>query len=79
MPEQSYLLPPSPMEWLPDGHLAYFVLEVVRELDLDAIANGTISLIHARGILSDGLVFNMPESDELPPPRNIADVAVAGS
>jgi transposase len=31
------LLPPSPMEWLPEGHLAYFVLEVVRELDLGAI------------------------------------------
>ena len=25
------------MEWLPDGHLAFFVLEVVRELDLGAI------------------------------------------
>jgi transposase len=36
-PEQAYLLPPSPMEWLPEGHLAYFVLEVVRELDLAAI------------------------------------------
>jgi type VI secretion system protein ImpJ len=44
------------------------------QLDIDAIANGTVSLIHARGILSDGLIFNMPESDELPPPRNIAEV-----
>lgn len=25
------------MEWLPEGHLAFFVLEVVRELELDAI------------------------------------------
>ena len=25
------------MDWLPEGHLAYFVLEVVRELDLGAI------------------------------------------
>jgi hypothetical protein len=23
-PEQAYLLPPSPKEWLPEGHLAYF-------------------------------------------------------
>jgi hypothetical protein len=37
MPEQTYLLPPSPTEWLPEGHLAYFVLEIVRELDLSAI------------------------------------------
>jgi transposase len=36
-PEQSFLLPPSPREWLPEGHLAYFVLDVVRELDLGAI------------------------------------------
>jgi len=36
-PEQAYLLPPSPLEWLPEGHLAYFVLELVRELDLKGI------------------------------------------
>jgi transposase len=36
-PEQPYLLPPSPREWLPVGHLALFVLELVRELDLGAI------------------------------------------
>lgn len=33
-PEQPYLLPPSPREWLPAGHLALFVLDLVRELDL---------------------------------------------
>ena len=31
------MLPPSPMDWLSEGHLAYFVLEVVRELDVGAI------------------------------------------
>jgi transposase len=36
-PRQSFLLPPSPSEWLPKGHLAYFILEVVEELDLSAI------------------------------------------
>jgi transposase len=36
-PEQSYLLPPSPREWLPTGHLAYFILGLVQELDLSAI------------------------------------------
>jgi transposase len=36
-PDQAYLLPPSPAEWLPEGHLAYFVLEVVQELDISAI------------------------------------------
>jgi transposase len=36
-PTQSYLLPPSPLEWLPKDHLAYFVLDLVSQLDLTAI------------------------------------------
>lgn len=36
-PEQSFLLAPSPREWLPEGHLAYYVLDFVAELDLSAI------------------------------------------
>ncbi len=32
--EQSFLLPPDVREWLPDGHLAWFVLSTVGELDL---------------------------------------------
>ena len=36
-PEQSFLLPPSPREWLPEGHLAYFVLDLLEELDLGEI------------------------------------------
>ena len=31
---QSYLLPPSPQEWLPADHLAYFIDNVVDQLDL---------------------------------------------
>ncbi len=38
-PEQSFLLPPSPRDWLPEGHLAWFILEVVDELDLSAITD----------------------------------------
>jgi type VI secretion system protein ImpJ len=44
------------------------------QIDMDAVANGTISLLHARGIFRDGLVFNMPECDPLPAPRNIMDL-----
>jgi len=44
------------------------------ELDADALYNGAVSLLHARGILPDGLPFNMPECDDLPPPRAIADL-----
>jgi len=36
-PVQPYLLPPSPTEWLPEGHLAYFILDTVAELDLSSI------------------------------------------
>jgi len=32
-----YLLPPSVDEWLPDDHLARFVVEVVEQLDLSAL------------------------------------------
>ena len=36
-PDQSYLLPPSPSDWLPENDLVYFVLDTVRDLDLRAI------------------------------------------
>src|SRR5882757_5897537 len=36
-------------------------------LDAEALRNGTVSLIHARGLFADGLAFHMPESDALPP------------
>jgi transposase len=34
--EQAFLLPPSLRDWLPEDHLAWFVLETVAGLDLDA-------------------------------------------
>src|SRR5437899_12570162 len=34
--EQELLLPPSLREWLPEGHLAWFVIDAVAELDLGA-------------------------------------------
>jgi transposase len=36
-PEQSLLLPPSLSDWVPEGHLARFVSDVVDELDLSSI------------------------------------------
>jgi transposase len=35
-PDQSLLLPPSPRDWLPEGHLAYFISDTVAVLDLAA-------------------------------------------
>jgi transposase len=36
-PRQSELLPSSPLEWLPKGHLALFILDVVEQLDLSPL------------------------------------------
>jgi transposase len=33
-PNQSFLLPPSPSEWLPENHLVYFVSDIIDRLDL---------------------------------------------
>jgi transposase len=35
-PDQSLLFPPSPREWLPEGHLVFFIAETVGALDLQA-------------------------------------------
>ena len=37
LPEQDLLLPPSLRDWLTEGHLAYYVSDVVDQLDLSAI------------------------------------------
>src|SRR3954469_15178661 len=34
--EQSFLMPPDVREWLPEGHLAWFVIDAVGEMELDA-------------------------------------------
>jgi len=43
------------------------------QLDADALRNGTVSLLHARGIFQDGLPFDIPECDPRPDPRNIVE------
>ena len=37
LPTQGFLLPPSPLDWLPEDHLARFVLDTVGELDLSEL------------------------------------------
>jgi hypothetical protein len=34
--EQVFLMPPDPRDWLPESHLAWFVLASVEEMDLSA-------------------------------------------
>jgi len=47
-PEQSFLMPPSPNDWLPEGHLVYFILDVVKALDLGEITRA-VDARDARG------------------------------
>jgi len=35
-PDQSWLFPPSPRDWLPEGHLAFFIADTVAALNLRA-------------------------------------------
>ena len=49
--EQEFLLPPSLCEWLPEGHLAWFVIDAVAQLDLSAFyaayrADGHVRAAH---------------------------------
>jgi transposase len=36
-PDQPHLFPPSPRDWLPEDHLAYFISDTVDALDISAI------------------------------------------
>jgi type VI secretion system protein ImpJ len=44
------------------------------KLDPDALKNGIVSLVHARGLFPDGLAFQMPDADALPSVLNINDL-----
>jgi len=47
-PDQSYLFPPSPRDWLPEEHLVYFILDVIAQLDLSPLTRA-IDANDARG------------------------------
>jgi transposase len=36
-PDQEFLLPPSMRDWLPEGHLVYFVSDTIDEMDISGI------------------------------------------
>ena len=44
------------------------------ELDAEALRNGTVRVVHARGVMPDGLAFNLPESDAPPDTRELRDL-----
>jgi transposase len=60
--EQDYLMPPTLREWLPAGHLAWYVLDVVERLDLAAIwgvyrADGSGRPAHDPGMMVALLLY----------------------
>ena len=48
-PNQQFLLPPSPQDWLPDGHLAYFIADTVDHLDLSSITDSEVYRVGGSG------------------------------
>jgi type VI secretion system protein ImpJ len=44
------------------------------QIDAEALLNGTVSVVHARGILPDGTPFQIPECDAPPPARPVAEL-----
>jgi len=63
--DQELLLPPSLREWLPEDDLAWFVLEAVAELDLDAFLAPIVVTGGARGLPSAALDRRSGEGGQL--------------
>jgi transposase len=61
--DQVMLLPPDLRDWLPDGHLARFVIEVVEQLDLSSVygcyrSDGHGAAAHDPGMMVALLLYN---------------------
>ena len=58
--DTQFLFPPSVQEWLPEHHLARFVVDVVEQLDLSGLEQsyaGRGSDVHHRGMLAALLLY----------------------
>src|SRR5262245_15268530 len=58
--DTSYLLPPSVDDWLPDDHLARFVVEVIEQMDLSELTRkyaGRGSAAHHPAVLLGLLIY----------------------
>ncbi|MGH9338553.1 MAG: hypothetical protein ACRD1R_02940, partial [Acidobacteriota bacterium] len=54
--DRPFMFPPSVQEWLPENHLARFVVEVVSKLDLRPLFVQILVLAQAIGLLKLGRV-----------------------
>jgi len=55
--EQELLLPPSLREWLPEGHLAWFVIDAVEAMNLDAFFSSYRADGHGRAALDPSMML----------------------
>ena len=57
--EQSFLMPPDVREWLPEGHLAWFVLDAVAEMDLEPFYGAYRSDGHGRAAYEPAMMVTL--------------------
>jgi transposase len=57
--EQAFLMPPDVREWLPEGHLAWFVIDAVAELDLSAFYRAYRSDGHGRAAYEPAMMVTL--------------------
>ena len=55
-PEQAFLMPPDVREWLPEGHLAWFVKAAVSEMDLSAFYGAYRADGHGRAAYEPSMI-----------------------
>jgi transposase len=53
---QAFLMPPDAREWLPEGHLAWFVLAAVEEMDLSAFYGAYRADWHGRAAYEPSMI-----------------------
>ena len=62
-PDQGLLLPPSLRDWLPEGHLAFFISDAIDAMDLSAFGyNAPIAVDETQRI-----IVQRPPRDSHPP------------
>jgi len=86
-PQQQFLLPHALQDWLPEGHLAYFISDTVDSLDLsalpDALATSAASYLSRywqlnsapRDALGQQLAADVAARVSPPPPPGLAPAA----
>jgi hypothetical protein len=76
--DQAFLLPPDLRDWLPEGHLAWFILDVVDQLDLHPFLAAYRADGHGRAAYQPGCCWPCcctPTASGSVPPARSSDAA----